>query len=224
MSINSFVRGSLRLLASGAVLLMVGACATEKLAKEDQPQVTVRGRVAAEGGGAVNDCRLEFYDTAAAKPNYIWEISEIFVLQFQTARVTDDFYFRVRCKGQRVAPRSRVYDMDDLSHMDFSIDLGEMVVGSGMVKVNGRVATMDGSVPAACKLGLYTGFHREPSVVWDVAGDVAVEFEREKLDGHFQFMLTCEGYSQSWNSPKRPESYADDNGGRIDLGDMLVRK
>lgn len=224
MSIDSFIRGSFRLLAAGAVLLLAGACATAQLPKEDQPRVTVTGRVVAEDGGSTGDCKLEFYDTAAVKPNYVWSISEFFTVQIQTAKVTEDFYFRVRCKDQRMAARSPVYDMDYLSQNDFTVDLGEMTVGAGMVRVTGRVATIDGSTPAACKLGLYTGFHSTPVVSWDVAGAVAVEFEREKLDQHFQFMLTCEDYSQPWNSPKRPESYADDNGGRIDLGDMLVRK
>ena len=224
MSIDFIVRGTLRILAGGAVLLLAGACATEQLAKENQPQVTVKGKVVVEGVGPAGDCRLEFYDTAAVKPNYIWDISETFAVQFQTAKVTEDFYFRVRCKEQRMAARSRIYDMDYLSRNDFIVDLGDVTVGAGMVSVTGRVVAMDGSTPAACKLGLYTGFHREPAVSWDVVGAVAVEFEREKLDQHFQFMLTCEGYSQPWNSPKRPESHADDSGGRIDLGDMLVRK
>jgi hypothetical protein len=224
MSISSFARDGLRILAGVALLGLVGGCEVDKLAKEDQPQVTVKGKVATEDGGAARGCKLEFYDTATVKPNYAWDISEIFAVRFQTAKVTKDFYFRVRCKDQRVAARSRVYDMDDLSRNDFVVDLGKMTVGAGMVAVTGRVATMDGSVPAACKLRLYTGFHSAPAVTWDVAGEVAVEFEREKLDGHFQFQLDCEGYSQPWSSPKRSESYADDNGGRIELGGMLVRK
>jgi hypothetical protein len=140
--------------------------------------------------------------------------------------MVEDFYLRTRCKGSRVAARSRIYNMDYLSDNDFIIDLGRMTVGSGMIAVTGRVATMDGSNPAACKLGLYTGFHSKPSVSWDVADaiTIAVDFEREKVDGHFQFRLECEGYSEPFNSPKRPESWLDDAGGKIELGEMLVRK
>lgn len=216
-------RIAVRILACMTVLGLAGACQAENLAKEDQPLVTVKGKVATEDGAAPEDCKLEFYDTATVKPNYIWDVPANFSQQIQTAKVTKDFYFRVRCKGQRATARSSIYDMDYLSHNDFIIDLGSMAVGSGMIAVTGRVTTMDGSTPAACTLGFYTGFHSKPSVTWDVAGDVAVELEREKVDGHFQFMLNCDGYSQSWNSPKRPESFIDENSS-IALGDMLVRK
>jgi len=216
-------RTALRILACVAVLGLAGACQAEKLAKEDQPLVTVKGKVTTEDGAAPAGCKLEFYDTATVKPNYIWDVPASFSQQIQTAKVTRDFYFRVRCKDQRTTARSPIYNFDYLSHHDFVINLGNMTVGSGMIAVTGRVTTMDGSTPAACSLGFYTGFHSKPTVSWDVAGDVAVELEREKVDGHFQFILNCDGYSQSWNSPKRPESYIEENSS-IDLGDMLVRK
>lgn len=223
MSIDLMTRAGLRILACGTVLALAGACQAERMAREDQPLVTVKGTVANEDGGPASACKLEFYDTAAVKPNYIWDIPADFTRQVQTAKVTEDFYFRVRCKGQRMSARSRIYNMDYLSHNDFVIDLGSMTVGAGMIAVTGQVITQDGSTPVACKLGLYTGFHSKPSVSWDATGAVAVEFEREKVDGHFQFRLDCEGYAESWNSPKRPESYFDENS-KIELGDMLVRK
>ena len=214
----------LRMLACGAVLALAGACQAETMAREDQPIVTVTGRIVTEDGAPAQGCRLEFYDTATVKPNYVWDVPADFTHQLQTARVRQDFYFRARCEGQRMPARSRIYNMDYLSNNDFVIDLGRVTVGAGKVAVTGRVATQDGSTPSACKLGLYTGFHSKPSVSWDVAGAVSVEFEREKVDEHFQFRLECQGYSQAYNSPKRPESWLDEAGGRIELGDMLVRK
>ncbi|MBE9553191.1 MAG: hypothetical protein IMF05_07000 [Proteobacteria bacterium] len=224
MSITVFVRAMLRFLACGAVLALAGACQAEKMAKGDQPLVTVKGSVVTEGGAPASDCKLEFYDTAAVKPNYVWDVPADFTHRIQTAKVAKDFYFRVRCKGARMAARSRIYNMTYLSDNDFVVDLGRVTVGAGMIAVTGQVATQDGSVPAACKLGLYTGFHSKPSVSWDVAGAIAVEFEREKVDEHFQFRLECEGYSEPYNSPKRPESWLDEAGGKIELGAMLVRK
>jgi len=223
MSTDLIVRAGPRILACAALLALAGACQAENMAKEDQPQVTVKGKVSSEDGGSASDCKLEFYDTATVKPNYIWDVPADFSHKLQTTKVTEDFYFRVRCKGQRMAARSRIYNMDYLSHNDFVIDLGNLTVGAGMIAVTGQVTTMDGSTPAACKLGLYTGFHSKPSVSWDVAGAIAVEFEREKVDGHFQFRLDCAGYSQPFNSPKRPESWLEDAGGKIELGAMLVR-
>lgn len=224
MLITKFVRITPRVLACGAVLALAGACEIEKMAKEDLPLVTVKGKIATEDGAPASDCKLEFYDTAAVKPNYVWEVSADFTHKMQTAKVVDDFYFRTRCKGQRVAARSRIYNMDYLSQNDFIIDLGRMAVGAGMIAVTGQVATMDGSKPGACKLGLYTGLHGKPVVSWEVADAVAVEFESEKVDGHFQFRLECTGYAEPFNSPKRPESWLDEAGGKIELGDMLVRK
>jgi len=224
MSLDLIARAGWRILACAALLALAGACQAEKLAKEDQPLVTVKGNVATEDGAPARDCKLEFYDTATVKPNYIWDVPANFSHKLQTAKVTKDFYFRVRCKGQRMAARSRIYNMDYLSHNDFVIDLGNLTVGAGMIAVTGQVTTQDGSTPAACKLGLYTGFHSKPSVSWDVAGAIAVKFEREKVDGHFQFRLDCAGYSQPFNSPKRPESWLDEVGGKIELGAMLVRK
>ena len=224
MSVYSIMATGSRVLAFGAVLMLVGACQVEDLAKENQPVVFVKGVVVTEAGAPASQCRLEFYDTATVKPNYIWDVSANFTHRVQTAKVVDDFYFRVRCKGERMPARSRIYNMTYLSDNDFVIDLGRMTVGAGMIAVTGRVATQDGSAPAACKLGLYTGFHTKPSVSWDVAGAVAVEFKREKVDGHFQFRLECAGFSQPYNSPKRPESWLDEVGGKIELGAMLVRK
>jgi hypothetical protein len=224
MSITVYVHTGLRVLACGAVLALAGACQAEKMAGENQPLVTVKGTVVTEDGAPASDCKLEFYDTATVKPNYIWDVPADFSHRLQTAKVVKDFYFRVRCKGARVAARSRIYNMTYLSDHDFIVDLGRVTVGAGMIAVTGQVATQDGSVPAACKLGLYTGFHSKPSVSWDVAGAIAVEFEREKVDEHFQFRLECEGYSEPFNSPKRPESWLDEAGGRIELGAMLVRK
>lgn len=223
MSLTVIVRTGLRVLACGAVLALAGACQAEKMAKQNQPLVTVKGSVVTEDGAPASDCKLEFYDTATVKPNYVWDVSANFTHRLQTARVVEDFYFRVRCKGARVAARSRIYNMDYLSNNDFVIDLGRMTVGAGMIAVTGQVTTQDGSTPAACKLGLYTGFHTKPSVSWDVAGAIAVELAREKVDGHFQFRLECEGYSQPYNSPKRPESWLEEAGGKIELGEMLVR-
>lgn len=224
MPIDLITRAGWRIAACAALLALAGACQAENMAKEDQPLVTVKGSVATEDGEPASDCKLEFYDTATVKPNYIWDVPADFSQKLQTAKVTEDFYFRVRCKGQRMAARSRIYNMDYLSHNDFVIDLGSVTVGAGMIAVTGQVTTMDGSTPAACTLGLYTGFHSKPSVSWDVAGAIAVEFEREKVDGHFQFRLDCAGYSQPFNSPKRPESWLEEAGGKIELGEMLVRK
>lgn len=223
MSANSFARTALHILAGAVVLLGTGACATEKLAKEEQPLVTVTGKVATEAGEPADGCKLEFYDTATVKPNFVWDVPSDFTREFQTAKVTRDFYFKVRCEGQRMAARSPIYDMDYLSHNDFIVDLGRMTVGANMVTVTGRVVAMDGSTPRACRLGLYTGFHTRPVAVWDVAGEIAVEFEREKVDEHFQFRLKCEGYAEPYNSPKRPEEWLNQTGGRVELGDMLVR-
>lgn len=223
MSIYSTMATGARVLAFGAFLMLVGACQVENLAKENQPIVSVKGQVVTEDGAPASQCKLEFYDTATVKPNYIWDVPANFTHKLQTAKVVDDFYFRVRCKGERMPARSRIYNMGYLSDHNFIIDLGRMTVGAGMIAVTGRVVTQDGSVPAACKLGLYTGFHTKPSVSWDVAGAVAVAFERETVDGHFQFRLDCEGYSQAYTSPKRPESSVDESGGTIELGDMLVR-
>lgn len=224
MSISLIVRDGLRILACATVVAVAAGCQAERLAKEDQPLVTVKGKVATEDGEPASNCKLEFYDTATVKPNYVWDVPAAFTHQIQTAKVTKDFYFRVRCEGQRMPARSRIYNMDYLSNSDFVVDLGNMTVGSGMVTVTGRIATMAGSTPAACELGLFTGFHSKPSVTWDVSGDIAVEFAREKVEGHFQFRLECEGYSQPYSSPKRPESYVEESGGKIELGDMLVRK
>lgn len=224
MSISVFVGTGLRFLAYGAVLALAGACQAEKMAKADQPLVTVKGSVVTDDGVPADECKLEFYDTATVKPNYVWDVPANFTHRLQTAKVVRDFYFRVRCEGARVAARSRIYNMTYLSDNDFMIDLGRMTVGAGMIAVTGQVTTQDGSTPAACKLGLYTGFHTKPSVSWDVGGAIAVEFEREKVDGHFQFQLECEGYSEPYKSPKRPESWLDEAGGKIELGEMLVRK
>ena len=224
MLITEFVRIAPRVLACGAVLALAGACQVEKLAVEDQPQVTVKGKIVNEDGAPASDCKLEFYDTSAVKPNYVWEVPADFTHKLLTAKVKEDFYFRTRCKGQRTTGRSRIYNMGYLSQNDFIIDLGRMTVGAGMIAVTGQVATMDGSKPGACKLGLYTGLHSKPVVSWDVADAIAVEFEREKVDGHFQFRLECTGYAEPFNSPKRPESWLDEAGGKIELGDMLVRK
>ena len=185
MSLTVTIPAGLRVLACGAVLALMGACQAENMAKEGQPIVTVKGQIVTEAGAPAGDCKLEFYDTATVKPNYIWNASADFTLRVQTAKVVEDFYFRVRCKGERVAARSRIYNMDYLSDNDFVVDLGRMTVGAGMIAVTGQVATRDGLAPAACKLGLYTGFHTKPSVSWDVAGAVAVEFAREKVDGAF---------------------------------------
>ena len=223
MPINVVIRVGLRGLACAAVLVLAGACQAEKMAKENQPMVTVKGKIVTEDGAPASDCKLEFYDTAAAKPDFTWDVPADFTRRIQTAKLVEDFYFRTRCEGERMPARSRIYTMDDLSSSDFVIDLGRMTVGAGMISVSGRVATMDGSKPAACKLGLYTGFHSKPTVSWNVAGDIAVEFEREKIDQHFQFRLDCEGYSEPFNSPKRPESWLEEAGGRIELGAMLVR-
>jgi hypothetical protein len=224
MSNTAIARTGLRFLAFGAVLALAGACEAGKMAKEDQPLVTVKGSVVTDDGTPASDCKLEFYDTATVKPNYIWDVPANFTHKLQTAKVVENFYFRVRCKGARVAARSRIYSMTYLSDNDFIVDLGRVTVGAGMIAVTGQVVTQDGAAPAACKLGLYTGFHTKPSVSWDVAGAIAVAFEREKVDGHFQFRLACEGYAEPFNSPKRPESWLDEAGGKIELGDMLVRK
>lgn len=216
-------RATVRAAACAAMLAFAGACQAENLASNDQPIVTVKGSVVTDDGAPATGCNLEFYDTATVKPNFSWEIPAQFTKQLQTAKLTRDFYFRVRCEGQRMTARSPIYDMDYLSHNDFVVDLGRMTVGAGMISVTGKVATLDGSQPEACKLGLYTGFHSSPAATWDVNGDVAIEFEREKVDEHFQFRLTCDGYSEPYNSPKRPESWLDQAGGRIELGNMLVR-
>ena len=224
MSFNEFARIGLRTLACGVALLLVGACQAEKMAPENQPQVTVKGKIVNEAGAPADGCTLEFYDTAAVKPNYAWEVPADFSQKIQTAKLVENFYFRTRCKGERVPARSRIYNMNDLSNSDFIIDLGRMTVGAGMIAVTGRVTTVGGLKPAACSLGLYTGFHAEPSVSWDVGSEVSVEFEREKVDGHFQFRLDCGGFFKPYSSPKRPESWLDEVGGKIELGEMLVRE
>lgn len=223
MSVFPKAAVGLRVLACGAVLALAGACQADKMTGENQPLVTVTGSVVTEDGSPPNDCRLEFYDTATVKPNLVWKIPAEFSRRILTAKLAEDFYFRVRCQGARVAARSRVYDSTYLSDNDFVIDLGRVTVGAGMIAVTGQVVTQDGSVPAACTLGLYTGFHTKPSVSWDVAGTVAVAFEREKVDGHFQFRLQCTGYSQPYSSPRRPESWLEEAGGKVELGKMLVR-
>jgi hypothetical protein len=224
MSANITARIGPRILACAAILMAVAACEPETLAQEDQPLVTVKGEVVTADGAPATGCKLEFYDTATVKPNFVWDVPAKFTQQLQTGKVTRDFYFRVRCEGQRVAARSPVYDMAYLSNNDFMIDLGRMSVGSGMVTATGMVATADGSTPESCQLGLYTGFHSKPVTSWEVAGKIEVEFEREKVDEHFQFRLQCDGYSQPYISPNRPESWLNETGGRIELGNMLVRR
>jgi len=223
MSLNKITRIGLRVLACGVALMLAGACQADKLAKGNQPLVTVKGKIVTEDGAPASGCKLEFYDTAAVKPDYVWDVSANFTQQIQTAKLVEDFYFRTRCKGERLPARSRIYTMNDLSNSDFVIDLGRMTVGAGMIAVSGRPVAIDGSIPGSCKLGLYTGFHSKPSVSWEITDTVAVEFEREKVDGHFQFRLECEGYSEPFRSPRRPESWLDEAGGKIELGQMLVR-
>jgi hypothetical protein len=223
MSINLVIRVGLRGLACAAALALVGACQAEKMAAENQPMITVKGKIVTEADAPASDCKLEFYDTAAVKPDFAWDVPAEFTRQIQTAKLLEAFYFRARCEGERLPARSRIYTMDDLSNSDFVIDLGRMTVGAGMIAVSGRIVAIDGSIPAACKLGLYTGYHSKPSVSWDVAGAVAVEFEREKIDGHFQFRVKCEGYLEPYRSPRRPESWLDGAGGKIALGQMVVR-
>jgi hypothetical protein len=107
MSITVYVHTGLRVLACGAVLALAGACQAEKMAGENQPLVTVKGTVVTEDGAPASDCKLEFYDTATVKPNYIWDVPADFSHRLQTAKVVKEFYFRVRCMGARVAARSR---------------------------------------------------------------------------------------------------------------------
>jgi len=224
VSMKLFIRMGLHSLACGIALALLGACQADKMAPGNQPQITVKGKIVTEDGAPAKDCKLEFYDTATVKPNYSWDVSTNFSQQIQTAKLAEDFYFRTRCKGERVPARSRIYSENDLSNSDFIIDLGQMIVGDGMIAVTGRVTTVGGLKPAACSLGLYTGFHAKPSVSWDVGSEVSVEFEREKVDGHFQFRLDCGGFFILYKSPRRPESWLDDVGGKIELGEMLVRE
>jgi len=225
MRTSGFIRADrARVVVFAAAILLAGGCDARDLASEDQPVATVQGTVVTEDGSPARGCKLEFYDTAAVKPSFVWDIPAEFTRQVQTAKLVDNFYFRVRCEDERMAARSRVFDMAYLSNHDFVLDLGRMTVGAGMVSVTGRVATMDGSTPDTCRLGLYTGFHTQPVATWDVAGNIAVEFAREKIDGHFRFQLQCEGYSQPYVSPHRPESWLAETGGIVELGPMLVRK
>lgn len=203
--------------------LVLAACSTDRIPPEDAPVVKVSGSIVAADGGAPKNCKLGLYDTAALKPTLEWDVAPEFGFEFQSKAVLNKFYFRARCDGYRMAARSKIYSMDDLSHGDFTIDLARMTVGQGNVTVTGRVVTADGKTPKACTLGLYTGFHAEPVQSWSVSGDWTATFHAEDVDAHFHFELACEGYDAPYRSPQRSEAWLAESGGRIDLGLTLVR-
>ena len=217
--------GSRRLKVAGAVLLslMLAACTAGEIAEKDAPAVTVKGKIAAEDGGAVSGCRLELYDTAALKPALSRDVPQTFSVKIQSTALLEKFYFRTRCEGYRMAARSKIFNADDLSRGDYAIDLAGIVVGQGAVTVTGAVSAQDGSSPKACTLGLYTGFHSKPVRSWDVAGDFSVAFNREDVDNHFHFEIACQGYGTPYKSVNRPESWLDGSGGAIPLGTVTVR-
>lgn len=210
---------------AGAVLLalMLAACAAGDVAEEDAPVVTVAGRIAAEDGGAVSGCRLELYDTAALKPALSRDVPQTFSVRIQSSTLRQNFYFRTRCKGYRAPARSKIFDADDLSRANYAIDLAGIVVGQGTVTVSGEVLAEGGASPQACTLGLYTGFHSKPVRSWDVAGGFSVTFDREDVDSHFRFEISCAGHAGSYKSPTRPESWLDEAGGTIPLGKVTLR-
>jgi hypothetical protein len=203
--------------------LLAAACAAGGVAEEGAPEVTVSGKIAAEDGGAVSGCRLELYDTAALKPALSRDVPQTFSVKIRAKALLEKFYFRTRCDGYRMAARSKIFDADDLSRADYAIDLAAIVVGQGAVTVTGEVLAAGGASPKACTLGLYTGFHSEPVRSWDVAGGFSVTFDREDVDNHFRFEVSCQGYAGAYKSPTRPESWLDESGGEIPLGKITLR-
>lgn len=213
--------------ASHAAAVLLGltlaACAAGNAAAADAPAVTVKGKITAEDGGAVSGCRLELYDTAALKPALSRDVPQSFSVTIKSKLLLQKFYFRTRCDGYRMPARSKIFDADDLSHGDYRIDLGGMVVGRGIVTVTGELLAEGGVSPGACSLGLYTGFHSKPVRSWDVAGAFSVTFEREDVENHFRFEISCTGHAGSYKSVTRPESWLDEAGGTIPLGKVTLR-
>lgn len=204
--------------------LALAACTADQIAEEDAPVVKVSGEIAAGDGGTPKGCKLGLYDTAALKPTHEWDVDTRFDFEFQSKAVLNKFYFSASCEGYRMAARSEIYSMGDLSRGDFALDLARLTVGQGEVTVKGKVAAADGSTPKACTLDLYTGFHSKPVKSWTVSGDFSQVFNVEDVDNHFRFEVSCKGYAKPFKSVKRSEDWLAQSGGTVDLGVATVRK
>ena len=188
------------------------------------PPVRVKGQIAAVGGASPEGCVLTAYNARSNEKIRQFDVARNFSVTFATGAVFDGLRFEATCEGYGLAHRSKIYSPDEVSARDFKVNLGEMVVRTGLVYVSGRVVNESGKTPKGCSVGIYKAGVKEPLRIWPAPGEYKGEFNITEAGNFFTFEATCPGYSKRGNSGVYGPDMIDGASPAVRTRDLVVQR